>query len=126
MLDLLAALLVLDGGLGSDTAWLDDSADLNANLGTITQSTVTGLDMVAGTGGLDELLRPRALDGIFAVTPRAGATSFTVVLSQVAGGVTSGIGAVTFAAGATAETGPAWACSCCSSARPPAPTPASR
>ncbi len=103
LLDLLAALLVLDGGLGTDTAWLDDSADLEANLGTITQSTVTGLDMVAGNGGTDELGRPRPLDGVFAVTPRAGATSFTVVLSQVTGGVTSGIGAATFAVGATAE-----------------------
>ena len=103
LLDLLAAHVVIDGGAGTDTAWLDDAADLNANLGTITQSTVTGLDMTAGAGGTDELGRPRPLDELFAVTPRAGATHFTIVLSQVVGGVTTGIGAVTFAVGTTAE-----------------------
>ncbi|HSF98236.1 MAG TPA: Calx-beta domain-containing protein [Ornithinibacter sp.] len=103
LLDLLDALLAIDGGAGSDTAWLDDSADLTDNLGRLTQTSLTGLDMVAGTGGEDEDGRPRALDQVFTVTPRSGATEFTIVLSQVVGGVVTGIGAATFAVGTSAE-----------------------
>ena len=103
LLDLLDALLAIDGGAGTDTAWLDDSADLTDNLGRLTQTSLTGLDMVTGSGGLDENGRPRALDQVFTVTPRPGATSFTIVLSQVVGGVVSGVGAATFAVGTTAE-----------------------
>ena len=100
LLALLAAALMLDGGAGTDTAWVDDSADALDALGRLTQTTLTGLGMLPGAG-LDPSGRP--LDQLFAVDPKAGATTFTIALSQVVGGVLTGIGAVTFAAGATAE-----------------------
>ncbi len=99
ILDLLAALLVLEGGVGRDVANLDDSGDTGGNLGWLTPDALTGLDMEPRTG-LDELGRP--IDKLYAVTPRGG--SFTIMLSQVRGGVATGIGAVTFAAGTSAET----------------------
>ena len=48
-LDSLDALLVIDGGAGLDTATVDDSGDPvgNDNLGTLTQTTITGLEMVS-------------------------------------------------------------------------------
>ena len=98
LLDLLTALLVLEGGVGSDTANLHDFGDGNDNLGVLTQETLTGLDMTPRTG-TDE--RGRPLDRLYSVTPDAG--SFTILLSQVQGGEATGIGAVTFAAGASAE-----------------------
>ena len=45
LLDLLAALLVLDGGAGNDIAYVDDSGDTNDNLGRLTQTSLDGLDM---------------------------------------------------------------------------------
>ena len=54
LLDHLGSLLVLAGGAGTDTAVLEDSADTDDQLATITQSTVTGLDMV-GRAGLDRV-----------------------------------------------------------------------
>ncbi|MCU1507720.1 MAG: hypothetical protein JWP05_2689, partial [Microbacteriaceae bacterium] len=98
LLDLLAALLVLDGGVGSDVANLNDFGDGNDNLGWLTQDSLTGLDMTP-RAGTDEFGRP--LDRLYSVTPRG--TSFTILLSQVQGGITTGIGAVTFAAGTSAE-----------------------
>ena len=100
LLGLLTAALVLDGGAGSDTAWLDDSADALDALGLVTQTTVTGLGMLPGTAP-DPSGRP--LDQLFSVEPRAGATTFTVVLSQTVGGVVTGIGGATFTVGASAE-----------------------
>ncbi|HWS58685.1 MAG TPA: calcium-binding protein, partial [Actinotalea sp.] len=100
LLDLLAALLVLEGGVGTDVATLRDFGDDNDNLGWLTQDTVTGLDM-APRPDLDEVDRP--LDRLYSVTPVDGATTFTVMLSQVVDGVADGIGAVTFAVTATAE-----------------------
>ena len=99
-LDALAALLVVDGGAGVDTATFIDAGDTGDNLGWLDQTTLRGLDMIARTG-LDALGRP--LDQLYSVVPRAGATSFTIVLSQVVGGVATGIGAATFAVGATPE-----------------------
>ncbi|MBK8459224.1 MAG: hypothetical protein IPL43_02545 [Micropruina sp.] len=98
LLDELDALLVLDGGVGFDTASLDDSGDSDDSLGWLTQTTLTGLDLLA-TSATDLLGRP--LDQLYSVTPGAG--SFTIVLSQVVGSVATGIGAVTFSAGVTAE-----------------------
>ncbi|NMM32989.1 MAG: calcium-binding protein, partial [Phycicoccus sp.] len=104
LLDLLAALLVLEGGVGDDVANLYDFGNTNDNLGWLTQDTLTGLDMTPRTG-LDDLGRP--LDQLYSVTPKGGATQFTIVLSQrqLVGGVwvPVGIGAVTFAVGAAAE-----------------------
>ncbi|MDA8435365.1 MAG: hypothetical protein M0Z98_05210, partial [Actinomycetales bacterium] len=99
LLDELAALLVIDGGSGADTAWLDDAGDTNDNLGTLTQTTLTGLDMVARTA-LDDLGRP--LDRLYSVTPATGAAEFTIALSVLIDGLTTGLGAVTFAVGASA------------------------
>ena len=98
LLDLLAAHLMLDGGAGSDTAWLDDAGDANANLGWLTQTTLTGLDMIA-RAALDASGRP--LDRLFTVVP-SGTGGFTIVLTATKDGITTGLGAVTFAANATA------------------------
>ncbi|HEX5857107.1 MAG TPA: hypothetical protein VFY91_03265, partial [Microbacterium sp.] len=98
LLDLLAALLVLEGGVGKDVANLNDFGDAQNNLGWLTQDALTGLGM-APRAGTDSLGRP--LDRLYSVTPR-GAT-FTILLSQVQGGVATGIGALTFAAGTSAE-----------------------
>jgi hypothetical protein len=77
-----------------------DAGDTGDNLGWLDQTTLRGLDMIARTG-LDAWGRP--LDQLYSLVPRAGATSFTIVLSQVVGGVATGIGAATFAVGATPE-----------------------
>ena len=45
LLDQITALLTLDTGTGTDTVNLDDSLDTNDNAGTLTGSTLTGLDM---------------------------------------------------------------------------------
>src|SRR5205823_6358268 len=57
--DELDALLALEGGAGTDALVVDDSADTNDNLGTLTQATLTGLDMVARAG----------VDRVYTVTP---------------------------------------------------------
>ncbi len=44
----LAAVLVLNGGLGTDTLNVDDSGDTAANTGELTETTITGLDMAVG------------------------------------------------------------------------------
>ena len=46
-IDLLKALLRVDGGDGQDTVNLDDSGDGNDNVGTVTDRTVDGLDLQA-------------------------------------------------------------------------------
>ena len=86
VLDSLDALLALDGGTGTDTLNLDDSADTKNDLGWLTQTTLTGLDMIARDG----------IDRLWSVTPQPGATSFTIVLA--------GVGARTFAVGTDADT----------------------
>src|SRR5262249_53306856 len=83
----------------NDLAYIDDHLDTNDNLGTLTQTSLTGLDMIARALN-DEDGRP--LDQAYSVTPAAGATSFTIVLSQTVNGVTTGIGTVTFAIGTSA------------------------
>ena len=47
VMDLIKALLRVDGGDGQDTVNLDDSGDANDNVGTVTGSTVGGLDLQA-------------------------------------------------------------------------------
>ena len=84
LLDDLGTLLVLAGGDGTDTATLDDSAETDDQLGTITPETVTGLDMVAD-GGLDK---------IYSVTVR-GTGTFTITLA--------GFGTITLSKTATAD-----------------------
>ena len=100
LLSLLAALLVVDGGSGTDVATFDDSADSTNSLGWLTQTMLTGLGMLPRTS-LDSLSRP--LDRLFSVDPQAGATAFTIALSQLYNGVSTGIGAVTLRVGATAD-----------------------
>ena len=68
--DLLTALLVIDGGTGTDTAVVDDSDETENQLATMTQHTLTGLDMIA-RGDLDRL---------YSVTVSAG--SFTITLGD--------------------------------------------
>ena len=84
-IDLIAALLTIDGGAGDDYVKVDDSADLTRDLGWLTQTTLTGLDMI-GRAGIDRL---------YSVTVPLGATQFTITLQ--------GIGARTFSAGASAQ-----------------------
>ena len=100
LLDLLAALLVLEGGVGNDVANLYDVGDANDNLGWLTQDTLTGLDMASRTGAR----RARPAAGPAVLGDPARRASFTIMLSQVAGRRgRPGIGAVTFAAGTSAE-----------------------
>ena len=49
LLDRIAALLTLDTGAGVDSVHLDDRAETDRNVATITPSSVTGLDMGGGT-----------------------------------------------------------------------------
>ncbi len=49
-IDLIAALLTIDGGAGDDYVKVDDAADLTRDLGWLTQTTLTGLDMIGRTG----------------------------------------------------------------------------
>ena len=80
----IAALLTIDGGLGDDYVSVDDSLDQTRDLGWLTQTTLTGLDMVARNG----------IDRQFSVTaPAAG--GFTITLA--------GIGKIDVAAGASAQ-----------------------
>ena len=43
--DQIAGLLTIDTGTGNDVVTVDDAADTNDNTGTLTGSTLTGLDM---------------------------------------------------------------------------------
>ncbi|RKZ99689.1 MAG: hypothetical protein DRQ45_08330, partial [Gammaproteobacteria bacterium] len=55
LLDEIDALLVIDGGPGIDDAIIDDSGDVDDSPGTLTQTTLFGLDMGSGvsqTGGI--------------------------------------------------------------------------
>ncbi len=83
LLDDLGTLLVLNGGAGTDSATLDDSAETDDQLGTITQETLTGLDMVVDADR----------DKIYSVTVR-GTGSFTITLA--------GIGTITVSKSITA------------------------
>ncbi len=77
--------LAIDAGTGTDRVVLDDAADLTRNLGTITQTSVTGLGMVGRTG----------IDRVYSVEPQAGATTFRIYLP--------GVGSAQFASNATAQ-----------------------
>ena len=79
----IGSLLAVDGGTGTNTLVLDDSGDTADTLGTLTQTSLTGVGMV-GTGNVQ----------LYSVTVGASATSFTVTLA--------GFGSETFAAGTTA------------------------
>jgi Ca2+-binding RTX toxin-like protein len=86
LLDHLEALLLLDGGEGDDVAHVDDRGSNEDELGTLTQTTLTGLSMIARAG----------IDRLFSISIGTTTTSFTVTLE--------GQGQVTFEAGAsTAE-----------------------
>ncbi|MDX6679029.1 MAG: hypothetical protein QOE31_3081, partial [Solirubrobacteraceae bacterium] len=50
LVDEIAALLTIDAGSGSDTVIVDDGAEVDDNVGVLTGSLLTGLDMVAGPG----------------------------------------------------------------------------
>ena len=45
LVDQITGLLALDTGEGNDAVTVDDSLDTNDNVGTLTPSTITGLDM---------------------------------------------------------------------------------
>ncbi len=83
-LDQISALLAVDGGTGADTVVANDAGDADDNLGTLTQTSLTGLDMAAAAGA----------DRVYSIVRPAGA--FTVSLA--------GFGFVTFGAGDTAAT----------------------
>ena len=82
LLDDIRAILVLDGGAGADYVLADDSAETDNSLGTLTQTTLTGLDMTATS----------ALDRLYSVT--AGGAAFSITLA--------GYGTVALAGGASA------------------------
>ncbi|HEX7167002.1 MAG TPA: Calx-beta domain-containing protein [Acidimicrobiales bacterium] len=72
VLDDLDAVLVIDGGVGSDTAHVDDSGDpaTNSNLGTLTQTTITGLEMVS-----------TSVDNLYSLTIGSTTTSITLTIT---------------------------------------------
>ena len=71
LVDLLNALLVIDGGSGTDTAHIDDSAETQDQLATLTQDSLTGLDMVARNG----------IDRMYSVNVWTAAATFTITLA---------------------------------------------
>ena len=74
LLDDIRAMLVLDGGTGVDYVLADDSAEADNSLGTLTQTTLTGLDMTATS----------ALDRLYSVT--AGGAAFSITLAGFGNG----------------------------------------
>jgi hypothetical protein len=84
VLDEILALLVIDGGPGTDVADVDDAGEDDDNLGTLTQTTLTGLDMV---GSAD-------LDRLYSLTLGAATGTFEITLD--------GVGTVVLPVGATA------------------------
>jgi Ca2+-binding RTX toxin-like protein len=91
-LDDLDSLLVIDGGAGSDDAVVDDTSDpdANDNLGTLTQTTITGLEMVSGD-----------LDRLFSLT--IGSTTTHVTFTITIPGRASPVVLTLAVAGLTAE-----------------------
>jgi len=77
------ALLILDGGAGSDHVVVDDGAETENSLGTLTQTTLTGLFMVGRNG----------LDRVYSLTIGATATAFTVHLGALTRTFAPGISA---------------------------------
>jgi Ca2+-binding RTX toxin-like protein len=72
-IDQIAAHLLFDGGAGFDHLVIDDRADTDANLGRLTQTTITGLDLVS-RGDIDRL---------YALRLQPGAESVTITLAGV-------------------------------------------
>ena len=88
-LNAIRALLTVDGGAGSDTVYLDDSAETAANVGTVTPTSVTGLDMGTGTDAV-WVLRPGTGSLITLVVTGVGYLQFTVgvpTTTQLAAGI---------------------------------------
>ncbi len=83
LVDAISGLLVLDLGSGTDAVTVDDSADTDDNLGTLTQTTLTGLDMVA----------PAGFGRLYSITLGAGATTFQVTLGTLTQTFATGISA---------------------------------
>ncbi|HET7305708.1 MAG TPA: hypothetical protein VFJ12_14290 [Segeticoccus sp.] len=80
----LEALLLLDGGVGTDTVGVDNRDATADQLATLTRHTLTGMGMVARSG----------LDRLYSVTVHQPAGTFTITLR--------GYGTVTLDVGATA------------------------
>ncbi|GAA1929006.1 hypothetical protein [Nocardioides marmoribigeumensis] len=70
LVDLVNALLLIDGGDGTDTVHVDDSAETQDQLATLTRDSLTGLDMVARDG----------IDRMYSVNVWSSAT-FTITLA---------------------------------------------
>ena len=82
-IDAIDALLTVDGGAGTDTVRVDDRADTTSGVARLTQTSLTGLDLVARAG----------LDALYSLTrPATGGFTITIV----------GVGAVVFAGTETA------------------------
>ena len=76
-LDEIKALLSIDGGSGYDMVFLDDSAELDANWASITPTSVTGLDMTAGSDRV-WTLRPGTAQVVTVVVAGVGFLKFSV------------------------------------------------
>ncbi|MDE3025281.1 MAG: hypothetical protein KGI93_06890, partial [Acidobacteriota bacterium] len=75
----IASLLAVDGGTGTNTLIVDDSGNTADSLGTLTQTSLTGLDMV-GSGGVQ----------VYSVTP---VSPFTITLAGFGTTPTLAVGA---------------------------------
>ena len=82
-IDAIDALLTVDGGAGADTVRVDDRADTTSGVARLTQTSLTGLDLVARAG----------LDALYSLT-RPATGGFTITIA--------GVGAVHFAGTETA------------------------
>ena len=82
-IDAIDALLTVDGGAGTTPSRVDDRADTTSGVARLTQTSLTGLDLIARAG----------LDALYSLTrPATGGFTITIV----------GVGAVLFAGTETA------------------------
>jgi len=82
VLDQIRALLRIDGGPGIDTIDVDDSGDATQDVGILTGTTLSGLNLV--TSPVQTVALTNAVDGTFRL--RIG-TNYTVALPYLAGSI---------------------------------------
>ena len=75
LVDQITALLTIDTGAGNDTVGVDDSADTNDNVGVLTQTTLTGLDMPRVP--LVQTIFVKAASGTYKLAKGAGGAQIT-------------------------------------------------
>ena len=109
--NLIRALLVVDGGSGSDVVHVDDTADLANDTGTLTSSTFGGYFGAGGSLGytglerLDLLLGDAAAGNTLTIDSTHGSASVVAVTNVVLGSGADVVNVRTIAGATTIETG---------------------